>query len=444
MTFRTPLAALTIAALGATAIPAAADSHLRTGADAFGGWQEDAPGVRRLITAEDLAVAGPSRSASNGSQVVPQPDGAHLKVPDGFAVEKVASGITGPRTLAFAPNGDLFVANSSAGEVLALRFQDGSAEPTAQEVFARGLNQPYGLAFYPETNPRWLYAATSNGLVRYPYDGGLTASGEGEVLFDDIPGGGHWTRSIAFSLDGETLFYSVGSQSNVAEGIGAEPPGGVAAWEAKTGLGAAWGSEDGRALVYAMNPDGSERRIWATGLRNCSGMDVRPATGDVWCAVNERDGLGNNIPFDYATSVAEGGFYGWPWYYIGASQDPRHGGARADLADEVIVPDVLLQSHSAPLNIKFYDNDAFGADYEGDAFVALHGSWNRDPRTGYKIVRLLVEGGEPTGAYEDFVTGFVIDDRAVWGRPVGIAVSPDGALYFSEDGNGSIWRVSHD
>lgn len=442
MSIHTQLSVSALAVTLALTLPAVAE-EMRTGADAFGGWQEDAPGVTRLITADDLAVAGPSRSASNGSRVVPQPASAALQVPDGFAVEKVLDGIGSPRVITFAPNGDLFVANSYAGEVLAVRFaEDGSV--ASRQSFAGGLNQPYGLSFFPAKDPNWLYVATTSGLVRYPYDGALTAAGGAEVLFDDIPSGGHWTRSIAFSADGSTLFYSVGSQSNVAQGIGSEPRGSIAAWEEETGMGATWGDEAGRALVYAMDPDGANRRVWATGLRNCSGMALQPATDAVWCAVNERDGLGNNIPFDYATTVDEGAFYGWPWYYIGANPDPRHGGARADLADAITVPDVLLQSHSAPLDLAFYDHDAFGPDYRGDAFVALHGSWNRDPRTGYKLVRLLIEDGEPTGAYEDFVTGFVIDDRSVWGRPVGVAVSPDGALYFSEDGNGSIWRVMRD
>ncbi|MBU1176522.1 MAG: PQQ-dependent sugar dehydrogenase [Alphaproteobacteria bacterium] len=441
MPFPPSVAALILAVLAAVAAPVAAQ-QTRSGAGAFGGWRDDAPGVRRLITADDIGAAPRSGSVSNGSRVVPQPAGAALKVPDGFAVEKLVTGIASPRALAFAPNGDLIVSDSHAGRVLALRFE-GGRKLTASAVFAEGLNQPYGLAFYPEADPDWLYVATTNGLVRLPYAGELTAAGPAEILFDDIPGGGHWTRSIAFSPEGETLFYSVGSQTNVAEGLGASPPGGIAGWEALTGLGAAWGDEAGRALVYAMNSDGSNRRVWATGLRNCSGMDVQRATGAVWCAVNERDGLGNDIPFDYATSVQDGGFFGWPWYSIGANADPRHSGARPDLADRVRVPDVLFQSHSAPLNIRFYTADAFGSDYRGDAFVALHGSWNRDPRTGYKIVRLLIdESGAPTGVYEDFVTGFVIDDRSVWGRPVGIAVSPDGALYFSEDGNGTIWRVT--
>ena len=434
--FRSAVLAVTVALVGGPAL--AADSGVRTGVDAFGSWRADAPGVMRLITEADLAAAAEKKgSSSNGAQVVSRPDGAVLQVPEGFVVEQVASGFGAPRTISFAPNGDLFVANSYAGQIIVIHFDDDGRTPTGTTVFADNLNQPYGMAFHPADRPDHLYVATTGGLVRYPYDGGKTPSGPAETLFDDIATGGHWTRSIAFSPDGETLYYSVGSGSNVAQGLGAEPDG----WRETAAHGAVWGDEAGRALVYAMDADGTNRRVWATGLRNCSGMAVQPTTGKPWCAVNERDGLGDNIPFDYATSVAEGGFYGWPWFYIGAHADPRHDGARTDLADTVTVPDVLLQSHSAPLNISFYDSSAWGEAYRGDAFLALHGSWNRGERTGYKIVRLRFENGEPTGVYEDFVTGFVVDDSSVWGRPVGVAVAPNGDLYFSEDGNGTIWRV---
>ncbi len=439
MKTRTILAAAALAAgLFAGSVLTATGSELRTGEDAFGSWRDDAPGVMRLITENDLAAAAKKRgSSSNGARVVSRPDGAILQVPDGFAVEQVASGMGAPRTLVFAPNGDLFVANSFAGQIIVIRFGEDGRTPRDHAVFADDLDQPYGMAFHPAAAPNQLYVATTNGLLRLPYDGGKAPTGPAETLFDDIATGGHWTRSIAFSPDGRTLYYSVGSGSNVALGLGAEPSG----WRDSAAPGAVWGDEAGRALVYAMDAEGGNRRVWATGLRNCSGLAVQPQSGTPWCAVNERDGLGDNIPFDYATSVTESGFYGWPWFYIGAHADPRHGGARADLADTVTVPDVLLQSHSAPLNLAFYDSPAWGEAYRGDAFLALHGSWNRGERTGYKIVRLHFENGEPTGVYEDFVTGFVVDDASVWGRPVGVAVAPNGDLYFSEDGNGSIWRV---
>jgi glucose/arabinose dehydrogenase len=238
------------------------------------------------------------------------------------------------------------------------------------------------------------------------------------------------------------MLVSVGSGSNVAEGIGA-PPGGLAAWSDKRPLGAAWSYEQGRAAVLSFDPDGKNPKLFATGIRNCVGLAISPADGTPWCATNERDGLGDDLVPDYVTRVREGAFYGWPWFYIGANEDPRLAGARPDLKDKVTIPDVLLQPHSAPLGLTFYDGSSFPADYRGDAFVAAHGSWNRSQRTGYKVIRIRLKDGVPTGEYEDFVTGFVVNDRDVWGRPVGVAVAHDGALLVSEDGNGTIWRVSH-
>ncbi|TIT96533.1 MAG: sorbosone dehydrogenase family protein, partial [Mesorhizobium sp.] len=322
---------------------------------------------------------------------------------------------------------------------------EGSAKPAEKAVFAKGLTQPYGIAFYPPGDkPQWVYVANSNSVVRFPYrDGDMQASGRPETIVSDIPSSHHWTRDIAFSPDGKTLYLSVGSGSNTAEDMGARPKGGVEEWARSEPLGATWGAEEGRADVLAFDPDGKNRRMVATGLRNCSGMTVQPATGALWCVVNERDELGDNVPFEYATAVKDGAFYGWPWYYIGDNEDPRQEGARPDLAGKVTVPDVLMQAHSAPLNIAFYEGGNFPADYKGDAFVTLHGSWNRGARTGYKVVRLKFKDGKPTGEYEDFATGFVISDDEVWGRPVGVAVAKDGALILTEDGNGTIWRVTY-
>jgi glucose/arabinose dehydrogenase len=271
----------------------------------------------------------------------------------------------------------------------------------------------------------------------------MQASGDPEVIVDNLPTGGHWTRDIAFSLDGTVLYIAIGSDSNVAQNQSRMDAAQIEAFQKEHGVGAAWGEEEGRAVVLAADPDGKNLRPYATGLRNCSGLTVEPATGAPWCAVNERDGLGDNLPPDYATRVQEGGFYGWPWYYIGANEDPRHRGARPDLARYVVAPDILIQAHSAPLGIAFYRGEMFPQDVVGDAFVALHGSWNRGNRTGYKVVRLLFENGQPTGVYEDFLTGFLDSDNDVWGRPVGVAVAADGSLLVSEDGNGTIWRVSH-
>lgn len=415
-----------------------------TGKDAFGDWRADRPGVRRMIRPADLPRADPRSSASNSAGRVDMPKDAGPQLPPGFSAKMIASGIRNPRALRIAPNGDLFVADSQANQVRVYRL-DRDGNPVEDKVFATGLRRPYGIAFYPQgDDPQWVYVANSDSVVRFAYrNGDLAAAGEPETLVSGIPANHHWTRDIAFSPDGKTLYLSVGSGSNVAEGIGGEPRGGLEKWIAERAPGEAWGSEDGRAAVLAFDPDGGNARVFATGLRNCSGMTVQPGAGALWCVVNERDGLGDNVPFEYATAVREGGFYGWPWYYIGDHEDPRHAGARPDLAGKTIVPDVLIQAHSAPLGIAFYEGDAFPPDYRGDAFVTLHGSWNRGTRTGYKVIRLLFENGRPTGAYEDFMTGFVVSDDGVWGRPVGVAVARDGALIVSEDGSGTVWRVSY-
>jgi glucose/arabinose dehydrogenase len=242
----------------------------------------------------------------------------------------------------------------------------------------------------------------------------------------------------------------VGSASNSAETMSAfnavSPRRWIDAlrqWVRATLNGAPLDDETERADILVFDAEGNHRHVYATGIRNCAGMAVNPTTGDLWCSTNERDGLGDDLPPDYITRVREGGFYGWPWYYIGANEDPLHKGARPDLKDGVIVPDVLIQPHSAPLQMMFYSGDQFPAGYHGNFFAAVHGSWNREKRTGYKIIRGIVKAGVPTGEYEDFVTGVVIDDAHVWGRPVGIAQAKDGSLLFSEDGNGTIWRVTN-
>lgn len=239
------------------------------------------------------------------------------------------------------------------------------------------------------------------------------------------------------------MYVSVGSGSNVADNM--DKLAGTALQTATAGhpLGAAWGSEAGRADVLAFDRQGGNERIFATGIRNCVGLAIAPSGDTVWCSTNERDGLGDNTPPDYVTRVRDGAFYGWPWYYIGANEDPRHTGERPDLKDKITVPDVLLQAHSASLGMTFYDGSQFPAEYRGDIFAAEHGSWNRSKRTGYKIIRIIVKDGAPTGEYDDFATGFVINDSEVWGRPVGVAVDKDGALLISEDASGTIWRISY-
>jgi glucose/arabinose dehydrogenase len=442
-------ATIVVALLLAAAAPAATDTLL-VGKAAYGDWRSDAPGTRRRLTEDALPAPYAGRSASNSATIVAARPNAALKVPLGFTVERFAAGLETPRTLRVAPNGNIFVAESGAGRIRAMRAADGAAKPAQTTIFADDLSAPFGIAFYPPGgDPQFLYIANTDGVVRFAYrNGDLRANGAPETVVKRLPDGGHWTRDLVFSPDGRRMFVSVGSASNVAQGMPAKSPEAIRAWDAANGLGAAWGNENRRADVLVFAPDGSGGRRFATGLRNCAALAIQPRNDNLWCATNESDGLGDDLPPDYATRVGEGRFYGWPWYYIGDHEDPRHKGARPDLADKVTAPDVLLQPHSAPLGMIFYDAPesaaaGFPEAYRGDAFVALHGSWNRGKRTGYKIVRLLLKDGVPSGVYEDFLTGFVIDDNTVWGRPVGIAVAHDGALLFSEDGNGTIWRIAY-
>jgi glucose/arabinose dehydrogenase len=435
--------AILVAAAGTTV--AQERDTVRVGEAAYGDWRDDAPGVRRLIRPEHMEAPGASRSSASRAGMGGRSKDVRPHVPDGFEVTLFAEGLSRPRIIKVAPNGDVFVAESDSGQIRVFRSDDGATEAADSSVFASGLRSPYGIAFYPPgPDPEHVYVAQVDSVIRFPYDrGDLEARGSPETVVDGLPSGGsHWTRDIAFSPDGRQMFVSIGSASNVASGMRELSPEELAGHEARYGLGAAWGEELERAVVLAFGPDGSGRRSYATGIRNCSGLAVQPETADLWCATNERDGLGDNLPPDYATRVGDGEFYGWPWYYIGGNQDPRHHGARPELAAQVAVPDVLFQPHSAPLGIAFYDGDAFPEDFHGDGFVALHGSWNRASRTGYKVVRILMENGKPTGEYEDFMTGFVLESGNVWGRPVGVAVARDGALLISEDGSGTIWRVA--
>jgi glucose/arabinose dehydrogenase len=372
-----------------------------------------------------------TKSVDAGSRVVKRPEGAWPKAPAGFRVDEFQTGLSNPRLIRTAPNGDLFVAESGAGRIRVLRAKDGSRRAEVNEVFASGLDRPFGIAFYPPgAQPKWVYVGETGRVVRFAYSNGdLHARGKPEVVVADIPsggflrGGGHWTRDVAFTNDGRRMFVSVGSHSNVQEG--GRP------------------DETRRADVLEFAPDGTGERIYASGIRNAVGIAVHPGTGELWASVNERDELGDDLVPDYVTRVRDGGFYGWPWYYIGAHQDPRHSGERPELASKVIVPDVLLQSHSASLEMCFYTGRQFPAEYATDAFAAEHGSWNRRRKTGYKVIRIPIEKGIPTGEYEDFLTGFVTPSGEVWGRPVGVAVAHDGALFVTDDGGELVWRVSY-
>jgi len=387
--------------------------------------------VRHTVTVSEIPKPYATKSARNPPSVVSAPEGAKPKVPDGFEVSLYASGFKQPRYLLVAPNDDLFVVESRLGEIRVLRDADGDGKPEINERFLNGLKQPFGIAFYPPgPEPTHLYIANTDGIVRVPYrKGDLHATAKPEPVAPlssggRLTGGGHWTRDIAFSLDGTRLFASVGSKTNVDERHEAV--------------------ENERARIFVMKPDGSEMRPYATGLRNAVGIAVHPASGELWASVNERDGLGDDLVPDYITRVKEGGFYGWPWYYLGNHPDPRHrDDPHPELAEKVIVPDVLVQAHSASLNMVFYTGQAFPEAYHGDGFAAFHGSWNRDSRTGYKVVRVPLKEGKPQGYYEDFLTGFILPDGDVWGRPVGLAVTNDGALLVSEDGNNTIWKIRY-
>jgi glucose/arabinose dehydrogenase len=424
----------------------AAPAQVLTGAEAFGDFSKDGPGVRRHIVPGDLPAPYASAIKANMSSVVAQPAGAAPLVPPGFKIEPFAQ-LKRPRAIRVAPNGDIFIAQTGIDQISVLRAADGASKPSETQVFASGLNGPFGIAFYPAgPDPHYIYIANENSVVRFPYNSGdMKVTGPAETIVPQIPGGGgHTTRDIAFSPDGTRLYISVGSRSNAAESMDKADIKGIQAAEMERGLGASWGDEAWRADVLVTSPDGKAGlKSFANGIRNCAGLTVEPKTGDVWCVTNERDSLGDNLPPDYATRVKQNAFYGWPWYYIGGHEDPRLKGDRPDLADKVTAPDVLIQPHSAPLQISFYTGSLFPAEYRDSAFITLHGSWNRANRTGYKVVRAILKDGKPSGEYEDFLTGLVTSDGAVWGRPVGVATAHDGALLIGEDGNGTIWRVTY-
>jgi glucose/arabinose dehydrogenase len=417
-----------------------------------GDWRNAAPGVQHHIKVTDLPQPFATHSSGNGPKGAPRPDGAVLSVAPGFTVKEFLSGLSNPRVMRTAPNGDIFLAETGAGRVRVLRTTDGADAPAQNQVFAEGLNGPFGIAFYPPGNdPKWVYVANNNAVVRFAYhNGDLQASSPPQVIVPKLTDshGGHSTRDVAFSLDGKRMFISVGSGSNTAESMSKKSPDDIKQWEADHGKGAAWDAETNRADILVTDPEGQQPlHAFATGIRNGVGIAVNPETGDLWTSVNERDGLGDDLVPDYVTRVKEGGFYGWPWYYMGVFEDPRHPGERPDLAGQAILPDVLLQAHSASLEMCFYTAKsgvaAFPAEYRGDAFAAEHGSWNRSNRTGYKVIRVRLNHGVPTGEYDDFLTGFVVDDRSVWGRPVGVTVAHDGALLVSDDGGGVVWRVAY-
>ena len=398
-----------------------------TGPSAFADYRTIKPGLFHKITADDLPKPFDTKSNANFPRVVAKPDNMWPQAPAGFKVELYAAGLNEPRQIRTAPNGDFFVADSRAGEIRIFRGQDKDGKPEQVATFAGGLRRPFGIAFYPPgANPQWVYVGNTNAVVRLPYKNGeLKATGPPETMVPDLPSGGfHWTRDVVFSQDGKRMYVAVGSASNIDDPDTHR-------------------SEFHRADILEYTPDGKFVGVYGSGIRNPVGLGVNPATGELWCSVNERDELGDNLAPDYVTHVREGGFYGWPFYYAGGHPDPRLEGKHPELKDKVIVPDVLLQPHNASLGLTFYEGDQFPKEFHGDLFAAEHGSWNRSIRSGYEVIRVPLESGHAGGVYEDFLTGFVTPDGNAWGRPVGVAVGKDGSLYVTDDGYRAIWRVSY-
>ena len=394
----------------------------------FVDYRTEKPGAMHKITTSDLPAPYATKSATNGPSVVDRPKGAWPQAPAGFKVELYTTDVKEPRKILTAPNGDFFVAESHDGDIKIFRGITADGKPQQSSVFVTGLTQPYGIAFYPPgPNPQYVYIGDTDAVLRVRYhNGDLKAAGKPEHIATLPGGGGHWTRDLVFSPDGKQLFVGVGSASNINDPDTHK-------------------DEKGRSQIWVMNPDGSNAHMYAYGLRNAGGgLAINPKDGQLWCSVNERDQLGNNLVPDYITHVEEGGFYGWPYYYLGGNPDPRLKGAHPELKSKVIVPDVLLQAHNASLELTFYEGKQFPAEYEGDIFAAQHGSWNRAPRAGYEVIRVpLHQTGKASGEYEDFLTGFVLPNGDVWGRPVGVTVAPDGSLLVTDDGSNSIWRVSY-
>ncbi len=397
----------------------------------FSDFRSQSPGRSHHITLRDLPQPFATPSADAPSHVIARPESAWPKAPAGFSVQLYATGLHNPRLMRAAPNGDVFVAESAPGNIKVLRGIDSTGSAEKVETYATRLDKPFGIAFYPPgPEPQWVYVANTGSVVRFPYrSGDLQARGPAQKLCD-LPGGGllrgggHWTRDIAFSLDGKIMYVSVGSHSN-DDDADTHP------------------EEKDRADILQFNPDGTSRKVFASGIRNAVGIAVHPTSGELWASVNERDELGDNLVPDYITHVQPGGFYGWPWWYTGGVQDPRHKGKHPELKDKVLTPDVLVQPHNASLELLFYGGKQFPQPYHGDIFAAEHGSWNRGTRTGYEVIRVPMHGGSRTdGSYEDFLTGFVTSDDQVWGRPVGVAVAADGSLLVSDDGGDVVWRVS--
>jgi glucose/arabinose dehydrogenase len=353
-------------------------------------------------------------SATNGPKVIPQPDGRQLSVPDGFRVEEFAGGFQKPRYMIQLPGGTVLVTDSVAkGSVYAIGA-DRSKKP-----LLTGLDRPFGMALWKD----YLYVSEAEAIKRYKFNAKTMEIGAAETV---VPltgyGKGHWTRSLVFDRKGQKLYVSVGSGSNVDAG-----------------------DPKDRAAVNVYNPDGSGHEILASGLRNPVSIRWNPVGGKLWSTVQERDALGDDLVPDFFTEVKPGGFYGWPYAYIGPNEEPRRKGESPELVKKTIEPDVLLPAHVAVMDFIFYTGKQFPAKYRNGAFLAYRGSSNRSKRVGYSVVFVPFKGGKPAGPPEDFLTGWMMgaDQREVWGRPVGLLQMADGSLLVSEDGNNKIYRISH-
>jgi glucose/arabinose dehydrogenase len=359
-----------------------------------------------------------TKSAGNPPQEEKPPKGFLPTVPAGFLINIFASDFKEPRWLTVAPNGvDVFLADTHGGAIYILRDPQHTGGAQQRETFLSGLDEPFGIAFHDD----YIYVGDTDAVLRYKFDAKASKRlGEAEKLMD-LPRGGHSTRALMFSADGQHLFVSVGSKSNVDIE-----------------------SDSRRAAITICDPDGKNAHLYATGLRNPVGLALEPTTGQLWTSVNERDGLGDDLPPDYFTSVKEGGFYGWPYSYIGDNVDPRVNPQKPELVSKAIVPDVLLGAHRAPLQFAFYTGKQFPASYQGGVFLAEHGSWNRSTRAGYQVVFIPFKDGKPSGDPQPFLTGLVPDPTKgnVNGRPVGVTTAPDGSLLVSDDGAQVVYRIS--
>jgi glucose/arabinose dehydrogenase len=359
-------------------------------------------------------------SSSNPPQVIDRPAQAQLRLPPGFHIETYADGFEVPRFMLEGPGGEILLSDSAdSGSVYVFRDLDKDFKPESRKKLLSGLDRPYGLAFWKD----YLYVAETTSLKRYKYDPKAITAGPGqEVVAMRNFGGGHWTRTVLFDRKGEKMYLAIGSRTNVSAG---DPPM--------------------RAAINRFNPDGTGHEIFAAGTRNPIGLRWRPGTDVLWAAVQERDALGDDLVPDYFTSIQQGGFYGWPFAYIGPNEDPRRKGERPDLVRKTIVPDVRLPAHVAVLDCLFYTGKQFPAEYQGGAFLAFHGSWNRSKRVGYSVAFVPFKDGKPNGPARDFLTGWMLapEKREVWGRPVGLLQLPDGSLLVSDDGGNKIWRIAY-